>query len=198
MDRAAYHKDCVAWAEGSLSWEEFLRKWTGRVPDGPRASERPKIDLAPEPEDAEIALFKELMAPETETEPPPLEVSTSHSGRVELRYKNWVRMFRVGQWVRHKGTGELAQLVSEGGAGWWSYLGRWGEGGCPETAIDPVLPRIGELWVKDWCRNDHGGNWVTLAYKWGTTGPSPAEEWAAACGCLHPVNFGRGEGERGL
>jgi hypothetical protein len=122
--------------------------------------------------------------------------------------------FSVGQWVHHTSTGELAQLVSAGGSGWWSYRVQWGEGGCPDTAIIPAHPREGEWWQKRLCPKDHpvgnGMRWsegqVRYCYTVGEYTNSrcgasrrcwdalfAGERDACECGCLAPVNFGLGE-----
>ena len=62
------------------------------------------------------------------------------------------------------------------------------------SALEPALPREGEWWVKDKCEDGHGGTWLYEPIQWRERYViSPARKRAAACGCMHPINVGKGE-----
>ena len=220
---AEYHQDCVAWADGEVSLTELLEKWSGRVPDGPRASERRK-------EDAEIALFKEVLGKEIKAElereggkphwtckvylgihedgpckcqePAPLDWSAFLKPGMEFRPSK----FMPGQWVRNKMDGSLIQVEA--------FIERTSYGerlysvacGCGvprmlfERALEPALPREGEWWGWTDCPQH------LRVPEGGSTGPQRVppigdasrkpelERAAATCNCLRPVNFGKGDG----
>jgi hypothetical protein len=182
--RAEYHRDCVAWAEGSLSWEDFLRRWAGRVPPGRRASER----RAREQEEREIALFKEVMSPAFADPPMPPR-------------------FRRGQWVRALPAGAVwpGALMRVKRAKWfpgptWSYELETVDTirDLHEAVLVPATPLPGEWWEWIDCPSHLR---VPDAGKTGPqcvpplTDPSrdcDLEAEASWCGCLRPVNYGRG------
>jgi len=107
-----------------------------------------------------------------------------------------VPKFSVGQWVRHENTGQLVQVVSPGGPGWWSYRSQSGDADCPEMTLSPALPRDGEWWVYREDCDHHHHSWDLRRcrlFRW-----TPEDSMVCAgdyvqCGCLVPVNFGLGE-----
>ena len=112
--------------------------------------------------------------------------------------------FKVGQWVRcakgfcHIADGQLAKLVTQLDDLWLTNFGGQHSDGSPCTLrddqIEPALPRAGEWWVWRSC-GMHGqrANYADIPFKsLGEDDPARAQ-CHVACGCLAPVNFGRGE-----
>lgn len=96
--------------------------------------------------------------------------------------------YKPGQWVRTEGD-ELVKLVewgSFGGDGWKVTGGRW----FTTSQLRPALPRKGEWWEKKPCNTHQHVN--PGEYKWKWTPPADAGFDEVECGCLIPVNFGRG------
>ena len=107
--------------------------------------------------------------------------------------------FRVGQWVRRNGAsgslGKIEALEQRAAAGtcmfiepsspdgtrliWWDY------------DCEPAIPRAGEWWVWKTC-DVHGqrANYADVPMKMSVCDPTSAQY--VSCGCLAPVNFGRG------
>ena len=100
--------------------------------------------------------------------------------------------FRVGQWVRFK-TGQLARIIAvhpNGTCHIESTVGRSGMTANEMSVFEPAIPRVWEWW-----------EWKTCATH-GMIKDDPAKlthsltgavvEAAVICGCIAPVNFGRG------
>jgi hypothetical protein len=173
--QAEYHRDCVAWAEGRLSWEELLDRWAGRVPPSPRAARRRRR------EDAEIALFKEVMSPGFADPPRP--------------------RFRRGQWVRDYGRLGKVRRAKWFPGPTWSYEVEFSDeiADVHESCLDSVTcPSTWEWWAWLPCvvHTPAGAAWAERPQRVPpSTDPArnpELESAAVACGCLHPVNFGRG------
>lgn len=101
--------------------------------------------------------------------------------------------FRIDQWVRSKASNLLYRITvladdgdvlgtGHGGIAWFS----------PEH-IEEAFPHKGEVWqwVKPTCEC-HSHVIATWPYRWDYFAGEPSRD-AVRCGCLIPVNFGRGE-----
>lgn len=107
-----------------------------------------------------------------------------------------------GKWYRVKETGELARACNcSAGCGCFMtfteplvY--------CLSNSVEPAYPRPDEWWDKKPCEKPHAGYigaWQYGPSKWGrVVTADPADVWAKAaeCGCLEPVNFGKGEDKK--
>lgn len=111
--------------------------------------------------------------------------------------------FRPNQWVRRKADGRLAQATAGAGysAGGPSFLEAVDEQGFHQTADDryeTARPLAGEWWHWKRCegRHSHYDSFVGAEqWKGNAKDMSNADDVRerVECGCLEPVNWGRGE-----
>lgn len=89
--------------------------------------------------------------------------------------------FSVGQWVRHRGTGQLGCLLHNNQDEFiWCVSTAYGSPFFGESQLAPAYPRKGEWWKFNWRPEE----------KMERDYPEHVEEVKE--GCLVPVNYGRG------
>lgn len=192
LNQSAYHRDVVAVAYGEMDEEEFDRKWAGRVPPSPRQTPRRTrqmssyvrdyiwpVTLVP---DHKIELFKEIMTD------PQYAPDKKESHRAPL--------YRLGGYVRWHG--ELWKVVNIVGCYgpnetfWWGYyVERDGHSIHPfESELIEALPRAGEWWESAPCEK-HPESYPARQITVDMDSTYLESVWVR-CGCLVPINFGRG------
>lgn len=113
------------------------------------------------------------------------------------------------RWFRVKETGELVGTGScKSEACRLHQNSRGGLDSHLPSELEPAIPRRGEWWQKRECPNIHGKpcpqvSWRYDPIQWSysadvTCEGHGAEICAALCGCLEPVNFGKGNEKSGV
>src|SRR5262245_2596558 len=102
--------------------------------------------------------------------------------------------FKPGQWVRHKPSGELRKLLGEGYGFWNTNHPIYANDQLLTREIEPALPRYGEAWMRNFCPiHGHASDDVRKFKAPCDWRPDCDRASEIPCGCLVPVNFGRGE-----
>lgn len=101
---------------------------------------------------------------------------------------------KVGKWFRTKGRGCLIRYSGPSGFIGWSVYETPVHCHLKDADLEPAYPKSGEWWEKLRCAQTHlapGISFVAGVQKWGRNDLEAAE--AVKCGCLVPINFGKGE-----
>lgn len=111
--------------------------------------------------------------------------------------------FKVGQWVRLnrepgelEHIGHLVRIIKVESGDLYMAQGEMQVVGISEEWVDVATPRRGEWWAPKYCKKHMGADEDYLdvpqrAEGWVTDSVTPAR---ILCGCLIPVNFGKGNG----
>lgn len=208
-DPDAYHRDVVAVAYGEMDEADFERKWGGHVPPSPRQKIDPKVALFKELMAADIA--KELERPvEKETWTCKVTLGLHDDGPcqcIALEYGPAPR-FRVGQFVRFldaiwRVTDRTPCIGPD--VKWWAYYVEQGDALTVRDVRHPdekqltlALPHVGEVWEKRECAK-HQDPLPGFSRRVRVCQEHPVDWFLhldraveCECGCLMPVNFGKG------
>lgn len=175
---ADFRYDLIQYETGQISLGQFLDRWAGRVPPKRKAAEK----ASPEAHMADAILGGIANT----------RLSLSAAPR-----------FRPGQWARivtDGGREGLAKVLHEtyfSGIVWhYGLETAKGRTILPETALVAAFPLKGEWWSKAECPKVHklpnGVWWAEGPTKWQYSDADPVVCEAVECGCLIPVNWGKG------
>lgn len=196
------------WAEPKIgkpyaTYEEYKKDLMGAVPVEDFL-ERCRAGVPKDPMKATLAARQKLASIQQ-------RLAETHR-RMEAKKESVINPV-TGRWYRRR-SGELVCLIRTDDCvpGFGSFLcaGTAPSELIPFAMVTDALPRQGEWWLKKDCGREHGVRWLYNPIRWeytngkyveGSTGLSELEgeqlfareREAAACGCLVPVNFGRGQ-----
>jgi len=197
----AFARDLALYKEGRLSLDAFVDRWSGRVP---KKSKVDKDTCGSGPQGFHgwhggqgVQEFR--AGPQGFQGPRDLQGCQGFQGP-------WWPIFKLGDWVRIPG-GELAQVVGIQSPGGYEPLIQVATRVVPRAfplvprAFPPsrlvqALPRKGEWWKKRKCSTIHHLErdhfWADRPVCWEYDDSHPGVIEAVKCGCLAPVNYGRG------
>jgi hypothetical protein len=189
--RAERAADLRAMAESRITVEDFVDRWSGReiLPD-----KTEEINRVPDVERCSEMLSKFSSSVDTKSLAGTLSIPVTSVS--QFKSGQWVRLRQRVGWVIQKWEGELAEIIGPGHEeGLWDVRTITGPLCMSKFCLEPAIPKNGEVWEMVYCETHCPSMKDCDPKPCDTTKDWPEDCMARPylrCGCIRPVNFGRG------